>query len=92
MEIVLKVNGLSKAYKNNKVLDSVSMTIRKGDIYGFVGKNGAGKTTLIRIIAGLVEADEGEFELFGVSSKSKQIDGARRKICAMVEAPQFIPN
>lgn len=92
METVLKVNGICKSYKHNQVLNSVSMTIQKGDIYGFVGKNGAGKTTLIRIIAGLTEANEGEFELFGVNSKSRQIDGARHKICAMVEAPAIYPD
>ena len=58
METILKVNGICKAYKNNQVLNSVSMNIYKGDIYGFVGKNGAGKTTLIRIISGLTDADQ----------------------------------
>lgn len=92
METVLKVNGVSKSYKSRRVLNGVSMTVDKGDIYGFVGKNGAGKTTLIRIIAGLTCADEGEFELFGVSSKSGGIDAARRKICAMVETPAVYPD
>lgn len=92
MQTVLQVNGISKAYKGHPVLNSVSMNIRRGDIYGFVGKNGAGKTTLIRIITGLTEADSGEFELFGVSSRSKHIDAARRKICAMVEAPAIYPE
>lgn len=92
METVLKANGICKAYKSHQVLSSVSMTIKKSDIYGFVGKNGAGKTTLIRIIAGLTDADEGEFELFGISSKSGKIDTARRKICAMVESPAIYPD
>lgn len=92
MESVLKVNGVSKSYKHNQVLSDVCMNIHKGDIYGFVGKNGAGKTTLIRIIAGLADADMGDFELFGIDSKSKQIDLARRKICAMVETPAIYPD
>jgi ABC-2 type transport system ATP-binding protein len=92
MEAVLKINGISKAYKHNQVLNSVSMTINKGDIYGFVGKNGAGKTTLIRVVAGLADANEGDFELFGVSGKSKEIDNARKKVCAMVEAPAIYPE
>ena len=89
---VLKVNNVCKDYKNHNVLNKVSMSIHKGDIYGFVGKNGAGKTTLIRIIAGLIDADDGEFELFGRSSKSKHIDAARRKVCAMVESPSIYPD
>lgn len=92
METILKVNGICKAYKNNQVLNSVSMNIYKGDIYGFVGKNGAGKTTLIRIISGLTDADQGEFELFGLSNKNKHIDAARKKICTMVEAPAIYPD
>lgn len=92
METVLKANGICKAYKSHQVLNCVSMTIKKGDIYGFVGKNGAGKTTLIRIIAGLTDADEGEFALFGINSKSGKIDTARRKICAMVESPAIYPD
>lgn len=92
MEKVLEVKAIGKAYKANRVLDDVSMTGYKGDIYGFVGKNGAGKTTLIRIIAGLTDADCGEFELFGISNKSKSIDSARKRICAMVETPAVYPD
>ena len=87
MENILQVNNLSKSYKDSKVLRQVSMTINKGDIYGFVGKNGAGKTTLIRIISGLTSADKGDFNLFGINSKDKKIDEARKKICTMVESP-----
>ena len=92
MENIMKVNGLCKKYKHKTVLDHVDMTIRQGDIYGFVGKNGAGKTTLIRILAGLVDADKGDYELFGISSKSSHIDEARKKICAMVETPAIYPD
>lgn len=91
-EIILNVNGLCKSYKHKNVLNNVNMTMRKGDIYGFVGKNGAGKTTLIRILAGLTEADKGDYELFGISSKNSCIDNARKKICAMVESPAVYPD
>lgn len=91
-EAVLKVTGLCKAYKHKAVLNYVNMTIRQGDIYGFVGKNGAGKTTLIRIISGLTDANEGTFELFGVKSESKDIDALRKKVCTMVESPAIYPD
>lgn len=87
MKTVLEVKNLNKSYKENHILNDLCMTINQGDIYGFVGKNGAGKTTLIRAISGLIEIDSGEFELFGISSKSKEIDMARKKVCTMVEAP-----
>ena len=91
-EIVLKVNGLKKSYKNHTVLDGVNMTIYKGDIYGFVGRNGAGKTTLIRAIAGLIYADEGDFELLGIKSNTSKINQARRHTCSMVESPSIYPE
>ena len=53
MEYVLKTNSLTKKYRNFTALDSLSMNVPKGSIYGFVGRNGAGKTTLIRLICGL---------------------------------------
>lgn len=87
MNKVLEVKNLCKSYKDNCVLNNLSMTINQGDIYGFVGKNGAGKTTLIRIISGLIDSDSGEFNLFGINSNSKDIDTARKKVCTMVESP-----
>ncbi len=90
--IVLKVTGLKKTYKKHAVLDGVNMTIYKGDIYGFVGRNGAGKTTLIRAISGLIYADEGDFELLGVSSKNPKINSSRRRTCSMVESPSIYPE
>ena len=59
MEYVLKTNALSKKYRDFKALDSFSMNIPKGAIYGFVGKNGAGKTTLMKIAADIYRADAG---------------------------------
>lgn len=53
MEYVLQTNNLTKTYAGKCVVDHVNMNIKRGDIYGFVGKNGAGKTTLIRMVAGL---------------------------------------
>ena len=69
-EAVLKTYNLCKKYKDQMAVDNVSMTIRKGDIYGFIGQNGAGKTTLIRMITGLAHRTSGEIELFGGSVES----------------------
>ena len=68
-EAVLKTYNLCKKYKDQMAVDNVSMTIRKGDIYGFIGQNGAGKTTLIRMITGLAHRTSGEIELFGGSGE-----------------------
>ncbi len=59
MEII-KVNGISKNYKDIKALKNVSLTIKKGELYGLLGVNGAGKTTLIKILTGLCKATSGD--------------------------------
>ena len=46
-EVILKAEGIVKTYNGNRVLDDLSMTINRGDIYGFVGENGSGKTTVM---------------------------------------------
>ena len=91
-EFVLTTDNIVKVYRGHKVLDNVSMHIKKGDIYGFVGENGAGKTTIIRVVTGLIFANSGSFTLFGVSSKSPEILKARTRTSAIVEAPSIYLN
>lgn len=73
-------------------MDSLSMRIPTGAIYGFVGKNGAGKTTLIRLLCGLQSPSGGSYSLFGTLHTEKEIAKARRRIGAMVEAPAVYPD
>ena len=92
MEYVLQTKNLSKRYGKRLVLNKVNINIERGDIYGFVGENGSGKTTVIRLISGLIFADGGDFELFGVKSNSSEILNARKKIGAIVESPSIYKN
>ena len=62
---MLKIRGLKKRFKNFPALDGLDMDVEEGALYGFIGPNGAGKTTAIRIITGLLEADEGTVEIGG---------------------------
>lgn len=87
MEYVLKTNALCKNYRHFKALNSLSMSVPKGSIYGFVGKNGAGKTTLIRLICGLQEPSAGEYTLYGRKNTEKDIAKSRRRMGAVVETP-----
>lgn len=87
MDYCLTTNALSKHYKDFKALNSLSMHVPKGAIYGFVGKNGAGKTTLIRLVCGLQMPTSGEFALYGVGNTDRRIDRCRRRMGAVVEAP-----
>lgn len=83
MDYVLKTEGITKAYGGNLVVDHVNMHVRKGDIYGFIGKNGAGKTTFMRLVAGLAAPMEGSIELFG----SRELEKQRVRIGTLIEQP-----
>lgn len=89
MEYILETNNLVKRYKNGTALDGLTMRVKKGAIYGFVGRNGAGKTTLIRLVCGLQEPTEGTFTLYGCANASRDITKARRRMGAVVETPSI---
>lgn len=87
-DIVLKTHNVTKKYGNQLAANNINMTIKKGDIYGFIGQNGAGKTTLIRMITGLTHLTSGEIQLFGESGE-KQLNEARTMIGSLIETPAF---
>lgn len=66
-EYLLSTKGLTKQYVNHKAADNVDIHIKKGAIYGFIGRNGAGKTTCLKMISGLATPTSGEIKLFGYS-------------------------
>lgn len=80
---ILQTEGLTKVYSDTKVVDSISLTVKQGDIYGFVGKNGAGKTTFIRMILGLTGITNGSFKLFD----GENIGTARKRVGSLIESP-----
>ena len=65
MDILLEAKGLCKSYKERKVVDSVNLTVKSGEIVGLLGPNGAGKTTSFYMVAGLVRPDEGTVNFCG---------------------------
>jgi ABC-2 type transport system ATP-binding protein len=90
-DYVLTTSQLSKKYQKNMALDKVSVKIKKGSIYGFIGQNGAGKSTLIRVITGLAYPTAGTFELFGKSNERDIIE-ARKRIGTIIEGPALYPQ
>jgi len=62
---VLAVHNLRKSYKARRIVEDVSMTVRRGEVVGLLGPNGAGKTTLFYMITGLIRPDSGRIELDG---------------------------
>ena len=89
MDYILTTDNLCKSYKHFNALNSLSMHIPKGSIYGFVGKNGAGKTTLIRIISGLQDPSKGSYTLYSTKNTEGNISRARRRMGAVVETPSI---
>ena len=83
MDYALKTDGITKIYGRHTVVDHVNMHVKKGDIYGFIGKNGAGKTTFMRIVAGLAAPAAGSMELFGSGDLEKQ----RQRLGTLIEQP-----
>lgn len=88
MENILKTSNLTKTFSKKTAVSNVNMNIKKGDIYGFIGRNGAGKTTLIKMLVGLSSPTSGSIELFDDNNLNKQ----RRKIGTVIEAPAFVPH
>lgn len=88
-EIILQVQNLEKRFKKNiKVVDDISFSVEKGDVFGFLGPNGAGKTTTIRMILGLIRPECGEVHINN-KSISKDFFGAVSNVGALVEGPAF---
>lgn len=91
MENIIEVKGLTKKYNSFLALADVSLNIKKGRIYGLLGKNGAGKTTIMKSILGLTFPTSGEIYIKGdiVDYKDK---GQFSMIGSMIEAPAFYPS
>ena len=84
-------NGKAKSKNGNadivKAVDSLSLTVNNGEIFGFLGPNGAGKTTSIRMITGILQADEGDIKLDGISIKERPI-AAKRTFAFVPDNPE----
>ena len=83
-EPAIQSNLLTKQYQTVLALDSVSLRVPAGVIYGFLGPNGAGKTTLIKTLMGFIRATSGSAAIFGADVWSRGVD-ARRRIGFLVQ-------
>ena len=71
---MLKIEHLIKIYGDKKAVDDLSLHIKPGEIYGFIGHNGAGKTTTLKSIVGILQFDSGEIYIDGRSIKESPIE------------------
>lgn len=86
---VIRTVGLTKAYGGRPVVDSLDLAVRRGSVYGFVGRNGAGKSTAMKMLCGMVLPTAGEIELFG----ERQAPGTTsRRVGAVIESPGIHPG
>ena len=75
---MIEIKNVSKSYiKGKKSVDNLSLEIKDGEIFGFLGPNGAGKTTTIRIITGILDADEGEILIDGKNIKTQALEAKK---------------
>jgi energy-coupling factor transport system ATP-binding protein len=90
---MVEVRNLSFSYgKGDKVIDSLSLKINKGEFICILGHNGSGKSTLAKLLVGLLKADEGEIYLDGKLLDEKTVDDLRGKIGIVFQNPdnQFV--
>jgi bacitracin transport system ATP-binding protein len=88
---ILKTESLTKAYGEQRSVDNLSITVKQGDIYGFLGRNGAGKTTTIRMLLGLIQPTAGSIEIFGEELQRNK-KSILKRIGSIVEVPGFYEN
>ena len=85
---MLNISHLTKTYGDKKAVDELSLHIAPGEIYGFIGHNGAGKTTTIKAVVGILQFDEGEITIDGVSVKDDPI-ACKKKIAYIPDNPDL---
>ena len=85
---MLRIEGLTKTYGEKKAVDKLSLHIRPGEIYGFIGHNGAGKTTTLKSVAGILSFDKGEIFINGSSLKKSPVE-CKRQIAYIPDNPDL---
>ena len=85
---MLKIDHLTKCYGEKKAVDDLTLHIQPGEIYGFIGHNGAGKTTTLKSVVGILQFDNGEITIGGVSVKADPI-ACKKNIAYIPDNPDL---
>ena len=91
MEFAIETNGLSKSYRDVHAVNAVSLRVKRGEIYGFLGLNGAGKTTTIRALLGMIRPSAGTVRVLG-QAVGPNGRGPWAKVGHLVETPSAYPE
>lgn len=88
---MLTIRGLGKTYPGGKrAVDGLSLSVREGEIYGFIGHNGAGKSTTIRAVCGVMDFDEGDILVDGLSVRENALS-CKRRMAYLPDNPEPYP-
>lgn len=90
-DFVIETKQLTKIYGEQTAVKAVDLHVKKGRIYGLLGRNGAGKTTIMKMILGLTPITSGEVDVFGEDIKGRE-KRVYPRIGAIIETPGFYPN
>ena len=88
-EILVETRNLTKAFGKRNAVENVNIKIKKGSIYGLIGKNGAGKTTLMRMMSGMCRPTSGSYEYVGCPGGNAEAYG---RIGSLIEIPALMPQ
>ena len=86
---VVRTMSLSKKYQGKNAVDHVTMTVKQGAIYGFIGRNGAGKSTTLKMLCGLAKPTSGDIQIFGTTLQNTV---TRKRIGMLIEQAGIYPN
>ncbi len=90
MEYILTTDKLTKIYGKKRAADDISLHIKKGDVYGLIGRNGAGKTTILKMICGLSTPTSGTMTFNGKTGSA--LSHEMNKIGSLIETPGLFPK
>lgn len=85
---MLKIEGLTKIYGDKKAVDSLTLHIQPGEVYGFIGHNGAGKTTTLKSIVGILKFESGQITIDGTSVVEDSLE-CKKKIAYIPDNPDL---
>ena len=87
---ILITDNLTKRYGDKNAANKINIHVKKGEIYGLIGRNGAGKTTILKMLSGLSTPTEGSYSILGKTGK--ELDSVRAKVGALIENPGIYPS
>lgn len=89
-ELMLETNCLTKAFGKHKAVNELNIHVKKGAVYGLIGRNGAGKTTFMKVATGLASQTSGELTIMGCTGA--ELKKVRNRVGCLIENPGLYPN